>query len=157
MTCGVNNILVIFEATIRQMVLPHLSPNLFHRIEFWRYRRKKQQADIVKRRQLFCGVPSSAAPSMTITTCLTRRQAVLNTLQVLRHGLSVGFWHHNSGRLSCGRTSSAEQISRHKLSLPNHSRTSPRSCPNTSDCVLLSNTRFILKPDIHQIIRYPFG
>ncbi len=137
------------------MVLPQLSPNLFHRIEFWRYRWKKQQADIVKRRQLFCGVPSSTIHDDN--SMPSRRQAVLNTLQVLRHGLSVGFWHHNSARLSCGRTSSAKQISRHKLSLSNHSGTSPRSCPNTSDCVLLSNTRFILKPDIHPIICYPFG
>ena len=59
-TYSVNNILVIFKATICQIVLPQLSPNLFHRIELWGYRRKKQQADIVKLGQLFCGVPSSS-------------------------------------------------------------------------------------------------
>ena len=58
-TYSVNNILVIFKATICQIVLPQLSPNLFHRIELWGYRRKKQQADIVKLGPLFCGVPSS--------------------------------------------------------------------------------------------------
>ena len=154
MTYSVNNILVIFKATICQIVLPQLSPNLFHRIELWGYRRKKQQADIVKFGPLFCGVPSSAIHDNH--SMPARRQAVLDAFQVLSHGFSVGFWHHNSRRLACGRTGSTEQISRHKLSLPHHSRTSPCSCPDTSDCVLLSNTRFVLKPDIHHIIRYPF-
>ena len=67
-TYSVNNILVIFKATICQIVLPQLSPNLFHRIELWGYRRKKQQADMVKFGQLF--VVCQAAPSMTITACL---------------------------------------------------------------------------------------
>ena len=154
MIYSVNNSLVIFKATICQIVLPPLSPNLFHRIELWGYRRKKQQADIVKLGQLFCGVPSRAIHydhSMP-----ARRQEALDAFQVLSYGFRVGFWHHNSRRLACGRTGSAEQISRHKWSLPHHSRTSPCSCPDTSDCVLLSNTRFVLKPNIHQIIRYPF-
>jgi hypothetical protein len=81
----------------------------------------------------------------------TARNGAADLVQMCLHGPGIGLWHHHGRSLCAGRADRAEQIG--VLITLVGGLTRPRSfaSPLPNKTVLLSQARFILKPNLDRL------
>ena len=57
---GIDDLIVIIEHTVREMVLPQVLPDIFHRVEFWSARGQQNRGDVSGHIQFGRDVPAGA-------------------------------------------------------------------------------------------------
>ena len=77
-----------------------------------------------------------------------RWNCLADFLQVKRHGLRISKWQHQADSRIALRTHGTKDVGRFGLLLPHDSWSGPPTCPDPGLSAALTDTHFVLKPDI---------
>jgi hypothetical protein len=143
-----DDILVAFEDAVGQPVVAHELPDIFDRVQFRRAWRQRDDCDVVGDRELGGSVPSSLVKDQDGVG--TGIDLAADGGEVLGHRMGVAVGHDDPGTFAFGRAYGTENIRPFRALIMRCPGACSAPRPTPRDLVLLSNARFILKPDFYR-------
>lgn len=150
----VEDVVVGFEDAVREPIVAHELPDVLDRIELGRFRRQRQERDVV-----WDGKPPRDMPSRLIKkkdSVRAGRDRKRDFLQMKRHGFTVAGGEYEPGAFSFGRADGAENIGRTRPLVVRRRRPCPAFRPSAGDLVFLPDPSFVLKPNLYRLARSLF-
>src|SRR5580704_8446969 len=120
---------------------------MFDRIELRRFRRQRQEGDVVWDRKLLRDMPSR--PIEKNERVRAGRDRKRDFFQMKRHGLAVAGGEDEPGAFSFGRADGAENIGRTRPLVVRRGGACSTLGPAAGDVVLLPDAGFVLEPKLY--------
>ncbi len=147
----VDDVVIGSEDAIGEPVFAHELPDIFDRIELWRFRWQRHKGDIFGDVEFVREMPSSLIEQQHGVRA--RRHRFGDLVQMQRHGGGIATGQDQGGRRSSGRTDRAEDIGRTGPLIMGRRGTRPAPCPPARDFVLLADPRLVLEPNLYRLAR----
>src|SRR5580700_10498848 len=143
----VEDVVVGFEDAVREPIVAHELPDVLDRIKLGRFRRQRQERDVV-----WDGKPLRDMPSRLIKKndgVRAGRDCKRDFLQMQGHSLAVAGGEYEPGAFSFGRADGTENIGRCCPLIMRRGGACSTLGPAAGDIVLLPDAGFVLEPKIY--------
>jgi hypothetical protein len=146
-----DDLVVIFEDAVREPVVAHVLPDILDWIELGRFRRQRQEGDVVGQVEFRRGVPAGLIHDQHGMGAGSDRLADLGEVEVHRKGVAPG--QDEPGAGAARRADCAEDVGPFRALIMRCD--GPRAAPGPAPCdlVLLADARLVLKPDFQRYAR----
>ena len=138
----IEDVVIRFEDPVGEPVVAHELPDIFHRVELRRFRRQRQEGDVVWDRKLLRDMPSRLIEKNE--RMRVGRDRKRDFFQMKRHGLAVAGGEDEPSAFSIGRTDGAEDIGRCRPLIMRRGGACSTLGPAAGDLVLLPDAGFVL-------------
>jgi len=145
----IDDVVVAFEDPVREPVVPHILPNVFDRIEFWRFGGQRDERHVFGHVQLCGDVPTGLINEQHRMG--SRLNLKRDRLQMQFHGLGVAKWQNETGRLSERGADRSEDIGGGGSLILQGEGARAALSPAPCDLVLLANASFVLEPQFERL------
>src|ERR1700710_2908703 len=142
-----DDIVVVQEDAVREPVVAHELPDVFHRVELGRSSGQGQQGYIVGHPESGRAVPAGLIEDQHGVAAGI--DGLTDLLEVLAHRRGLAPWHDKAGPLPLGGAHRAKQIGRHGPLILGGPRSGAPLRPASADCVLLADPRLVLEPQLY--------
>jgi hypothetical protein len=143
----VDEIVVGFEDAVRQPVIAHKLPDVFHRVELGGFRRQGDDSDVVRHDEAHRHVPAGLIDEEDGVCSWCDHLGDLRQVQV--HRLGIAGRQDQGCTLALFRADGTEDIGRCGTLISGSAGTGAALCPPAGDLVLLANTSLICEPDFY--------
>ncbi len=145
----VDEIVVGFEDAVREPVVAHELPNIFHRVELGGFRRQRDNGDVVRHHQAHRHVPASLIGQEDGVG--TGRDILGDLRKVQVHCLGIAGWQDQSCALALFRADGTEDVGRGGTLITGSTWAGAALGPTAGDLVFLTDTGLVLEPDFYLI------
>jgi hypothetical protein len=145
----VDEIVVGFEDAVREPVVAHELPDIFHRVELGGFRRQRDNGDVVRHDQADRHVPASLIDQEYGVGAGRNILGDLREVQV--HRLGVAGRQDQRRALALPRADRSEDVGGSGPLITGCARAGTAFGPTTGDLVLLADTGLVLEPDFYLV------
>ena len=143
----VEDVVVGLEDTVGEPIVAHELPDVFYGVELGRFRRQRQERDVVWNGQLRRNMPSGLIEDENGMRAGSNRKRDL--FQMESHGLGVARGKNETGAFSLYRADGAEDVGRVRPLVVRRRRPCPALGPSAGDLVLLTDASLVLEPNLY--------
>ena len=143
----IEDVRIGFEHAIRQPVVTHELPNILNGVEFWAFRRQRNQRYVLRNDKALRHMPPRLIEDEHRVRARTDLLRDFSEMQA--HRSAVASWHDEPRTLAITRTDRAEDVGGGGALIVWGRRPCPTPGPAPRNLVLLTDTCFVRKPHLY--------